>query len=88
MFVDASHGQNKAHRRSQTGILIFLNKAPVHWYSKRQPGVEVSTFGAEFCAMRIGVQMIKALRYKLRMFGIPINGPANVFCDNEAVTKM
>jgi len=24
---------------------------------------------------------------KLRMFGIPIEGPTNVFCDNEAVTK-
>ena len=25
--------------------------------------------------------------YKLRMFGIPIEGPTNVFCDNEAVFK-
>ena len=31
--------------------------------------------------------MIKALRYKLRMFGILIEGPANVYCDNEAVYK-
>lgn len=29
--------------------------------------------------------MVKALRYKLRMFGVPIDGPADVFCDNEAV---
>ena len=87
MFVDSSHGSDSKTRRSQTGILIFLNKAPIHFYSKRQPGVEVSTFGAEFCAMRIGVEMIKALRYKLRMFGINISGPASVFCDNEAVTK-
>ena len=33
------------------------------------------------------MEMIKSLRYKLRMFGIPIDGPANVFCDNEAVYK-
>ena len=31
--------------------------------------------------------MIEALRYKLRMFGIPVDGPADVFCDNESVTK-
>jgi hypothetical protein len=35
--------------------------------------------------MRIAVEMIEALRYKLRMFGIPIDGPANVFCDNKSV---
>jgi len=87
MFVDASHGSDIKNRKSQTGILIFLNKAPVYWYSKRQPGVKVSTFGAEFCAMRIGVEMMVSLRYKLRMFGIPIGGPASVFCDNEAVYK-
>lgn len=27
------------------------------------------------------------LRYKLRMFGIPIEGESNVFCNNEAVYK-
>ena len=31
--------------------------------------------------------MIEALRYKLRMFDISVEGPANVYCDNEAVTK-
>ena len=31
--------------------------------------------------------MIVALRYKLRMFGVAIHGPANVFCDNNGVVK-
>jgi hypothetical protein len=31
--------------------------------------------------------MIIALRYKLRMFGVPLEGPARVFCDNQAVVK-
>ena len=31
--------------------------------------------------------MVKALRYKLRMFGVPIEGPTDMFCDNEAVYK-
>ncbi len=29
--------------------------------------------------------MIEGLRYKLKMFGIPIVGPTNVFCDNQSV---
>ncbi len=31
--------------------------------------------------------MIESLSYKLRMFGITVEGPTNVFCDNEAVCK-
>jgi len=86
-FVDENHAGNQSDRRSQTGVLIFINKAPIHWFSKRQPIVEASTFGAEFCAMKTAIEMIEALRYKLRMFGVPSDGPANIFCDNEAVYK-
>ena len=74
-------------RRSQSGILLFVNRAVIQCYSKRQNTVETSTFGSEFVAMRIAVELVEALRYKLRMFGVPIEGPTNVFCDNEAVTK-
>ena len=31
--------------------------------------------------------MISALRIKLKRFGVPITGPTNVFCDNNAVVK-
>ena len=39
-FVDADHTSNTVTRRSQTGILIFLNQALIVWYSKRQNTVE------------------------------------------------
>jgi len=84
-FVGADHAGNYISRRSHTGILIYLNCAPCIWYSKAQSTVETSTFGAEFVAMRICVEMLEALRYKLRMFGIPIDGSANVFGDNKSV---
>ena len=29
--------------------------------------------------------MTEALRYKLRMFGVPIEGTTDVFCDNKSV---
>ena len=86
-FVDASHGSDRATRRSQTGILIFCNRSPIMWHSKKQNTVEASTFGSEFQAMNNAVELVESLRYKLRMFGVPIDGPTNVFCDNEAVYK-
>jgi hypothetical protein len=33
IFVNASHARNKVTRQSHTGILIYLNKAPIIWYS-------------------------------------------------------
>lgn len=49
--------------------------------------METSTFGSELVACRICKELIVGLHYKLRMFGIPIDGPANVFCDNRGVVK-
>ena len=87
VFVDADHAGNKITRRSHTGIILMCNMAPITWYSKRQNTVETSTFGSEFIALRIAVELVEALRYKLRMFGVPISGPARLFCDNESVVK-
>ena len=36
-------------------------------------------------ALQIATELISSLCYKLRMFGIPVNEPANVFCNNKAI---
>ena len=33
-YVDASHAGCRVTRRSHTGIIIFINRAPIIWYSK------------------------------------------------------
>ena len=86
-FVDANHASNVITRRSQTCILIFVQNAPIIWYSKKQNTVEYSSFGSEFVALQSARDMIVDLRYKLRMFGVTIWGLASVLCDNEAVVK-
>jgi hypothetical protein len=57
------------------------------WNSKRQNTVEALTFGSQFIAAKVAVEMIEALRYKLRMMGVQVDCPTNVFCDNESVVK-
>ena len=84
-YVDANHAGNLANRRSHTGIIIYVNNAPIMWYSKRQNTVESSSFGSEFVALRIATELNEALRYKLRTFGVPIDGASEVFCDNKSV---
>jgi Reverse transcriptase (RNA-dependent DNA polymerase) len=86
-FVDADHAGDLLTRRSRTGVLIYLNRAPVIWYSKRQNSVETSTFGSEFMALKIAAELVAGLRYKLRMMGIPLGGPAHMRVDNMSVVQ-
>jgi hypothetical protein len=84
-FVDSDHAGELTTRRSRTGYIIFLNSAPIYWFSKRQTCVETSSFGSEFIAMKQCCEYIRGLRYKLRMMGIPVDLPTYVFGDNQSV---
>jgi len=84
-FIDADHAGNCITRKSHTGILIFVNRSPIVWYSKAQTPVASSTFGAEFVATRIAEDLVESLCYKLRMFGVPLEGPANMLINNNSV---
>ncbi|KAL7577136.1 hypothetical protein ACA910_019738 [Epithemia clementina (nom. ined.)] len=86
-FVDANHAGCRITRQWYTCILLFLQRAPIMWYSKQQNTVETSTFGSEFVAMKTAIEMVEAFHYKLRMMGIPIDGKTNIFCDNKLVFK-
>ena len=83
--VDASHAADTVTRRSRSGFVVYLNCALIHWWSKKQTSVESSSFGSEFIAMKQCCEYIRGLRYKLRMMGIPVTGPAYVYGDNQSV---
>ena len=44
-YVDDNHTGKMAKRRSHSGIIIYVNNAPIIWYSKRQNTVGDSSFG-------------------------------------------
>ena len=67
LFVDTDHVVNKVTRRPHTGIIHYVNSAPIVWYSKRQNTVEALTFSFEFIALLIATNMNEVMRYKLRM---------------------
>jgi hypothetical protein len=41
-----------------TGILHFMNKTPIDWYSKKQATVKTATYGSEMVAFCTGVEQI------------------------------
>ena len=84
-FVDSDHAGEVTTRRSRTGVIIFLNSAPIFWFSKRQGSVETSSFGSEFVALKTCCEYIRGLRFKLRMMGIPVDLPSYIFGYNQLV---
>eukprot|EP00978_Attheya_sp_CCMP212_P013954 scaffold35295_cov60-Attheya_sp.AAC.1 len=85
LFCDSDHAGDRLTRRSRTEYLIYLNMSPIAWQSKKQATVESSVFGAEFVAMKVGMETCRGLRYKLRMMGVPISGPTYIYGDNMSV---
>ena len=85
LFVDADHAGNMLTRRSRTGYVQMINTSVVNWFSKKQGSIETSTFRSEFVALKTAMEANRGLRYKLRMMGVPIDGPTYIFCDNQSV---
>jgi hypothetical protein len=85
LFVDSDHAGEELTRRSRTGYIIYMNSAAILWHSKQQGTDETSVFGAKFVAMKTGNEASRGLRYKLRMMGIPLDGPTYIFGDNMSV---
>ena len=84
-FVDANLLHDFTTGRSATGVLHLVNQTPIAWFTKRQNQVETATYGSEFVAARLATEQIADLRYTLRMFGVPVDGCAWMFGDNQSV---
>jgi hypothetical protein len=85
LFKDDEHARDLLTRRSVTGIILFINNTPIRWVSKHQKTVETSTYGSELVAARIATELVIEYRYNLRMFGVPLDGPALMLGDNHSV---
>ena len=85
LYVDSDHAGDKRTRRSHSGFFIFLNSALIDWLLKKQATIETSVFGAEFIAMKHGVERLRGLHYKLQTMGVPLSGPSYVYGDNMLV---
>ena len=62
IWVDSEHAGDKMTRQSCTGYFILLNTALIDWLSKKQATIEGSVFGAEFVAMKTGVEALRGIR--------------------------
>ena len=83
--MDSDHAGDQNTRRSRTGFQIYVNSAPVTWFSKKPSTIKTSVFGAKLVAMKQGMQTLRGIRYKLQMMGVALSGPSFIYGDNMSV---
>jgi hypothetical protein len=90
-FVDANHAGNIVTWRQIPKWNSYLcTECSNHLagsLSNRILWKQGTIFGSELIVSQICKDLIVALHYKLWMFGEPIAGLVNVFCDNQGVVK-
>ncbi|KAL7460517.1 hypothetical protein ACHAXS_000964 [Conticribra weissflogii] len=62
-------------------------KAPGQTSRCTHATIETGVFGTEFVAMKTGVDMLRVLRYKLRMMGVAIDSTTHVYGDIMSIIK-
>ena len=85
VFSDFDHDHDKKTGRSITGIFGLVGSTPNVWKSKRQPTVQMSTFGAGFMALRTAMEDSVRICYYLRSMGVKVSKPSAIYVDNEGV---
>lgn len=83
--IDTDHASDTVIQQSQTGFLVFLQGAPIYWYSKKQTSVKSSSFGSEFVAMKQCCKYLCGLQYKLQMVSILCEKTVYIQINNQSV---
>ena len=87
-YSDSDHcGDKKSTARSHTGTIMFLNGAPVHWRSHKQPETAVNSAVAEIYALSETVKASMALGSRAEEMGMTVDRPLCVQVDNAAAVS-
>ena len=69
----------------KTGNFIFLNLAPVACDSAQQATVKLSVFGAEFVALKQGIEALRGSQHKLHIVDVLMSRPSHVCGDDMSM---
>ena len=83
VYSDSDHaGQRAEHSKSQSGMIILLNKSPVYWRSSKQVSTAVSSATAEIYSLSDCVKQAKLYQWRAQEMGLQVNNPICIKVDN------
>jgi len=82
IYSDASFGECKLSRRSQSGVAVLAGGSLVSWISKRQITPAISTGEAEYQALGAAARETLWLKHLRDDLGLPFL-PVTIQCDSE-----
>ena len=83
-YCDSDWGGCTITRKSTSGFALMLGGAAIHWASKRQPSVALSTAEAEYIAMGEADRSIMHCRQLLTHMGMHQSSATMLYCDSQA----
>lgn len=87
-FCDADFAGDRSTSKSTSGLLIMLSGGPVHWKSKGQKIVTLSSTEAELVSLCSAVKDIVWLRKLSIELQIIDHSATNLFCDNQSTIRL
>lgn len=83
-YCDADWAGNVDDRRSTTGFVIKINNCVVHWGSKKQDTVSLSSAEAEYMSICSTVTELKWFTSLLNELQVLTNPTPILYCDNQS----
>ncbi|CDZ96675.1 FOG: Transposon-encoded proteins with TYA, reverse transcriptase, integrase domains in various combinations [Phaffia rhodozyma] len=72
LYTDSDYAEDKASRKSVTGIMIYVFGALVYWKSKRIPSITKSSWESEYIALSNGASQVVWVRSLLHQLGYSV----------------
>lgn len=88
VFSDANFGECQLDRKSNSGVICFINGGAIVWSSRKQSLVSLSTTEAEFYSIVEGIKEAIWLRNLLKIFGDEQNNSTLILNDNQSTLNM
>lgn len=84
-YYDSDWGGDTTNRKSQKGMLIYIDQMLVAWPSRKQVTLARSSIEAEYRAIASTVEEMEAIRNLLKELWPPASSPLKLFSDNQWV---
>ena len=88
LLADSDYAADLDTRRSRTGVAMYIDLCLVHWRSRLQSSVSLSTAESEFMALGDAVQSGIWLQNLLQELGVEYVLKSTIFCDNQAAVAI